>query len=77
MLLLNSERLALWADFRAEVINIRRAQQVVSNTASPMEVSALDGKGKFDKGGKGKGKGKSTDVNCNQCWKPGHMKRDC
>ena len=78
-LMLNSERLAKWVDFRAEVINIRRAQQVVSNTVSPMEVGALDGKGKFGKGGKGKGygKAKATDVTCNQCGMPGHLKKDC
>ncbi len=51
-LLLNSQRLAKWEDFRAEVISIRRAQQVVSNTMQPMEVGGLDGKGKLN-GGKG------------------------
>ncbi len=39
-LLLNAERLAKWPDFRMEVVNIRRAQQVVSNTAQNMEVGA-------------------------------------
>ena len=52
-LLLNTERLTKWADFRAEMINVRRAQQIVANRAQPMDIGALSGKGK----GKPKGKG--------------------
>jgi hypothetical protein len=75
-LLLNSERLAKWADFRAEVVNIRRAQQIVSASVQPMEVGALDGKGKFAKG-KGKGTGKASDQRCRQCGRIGHLQKDC
>ena len=81
-LLLNSERLVRWVDFRAELVSVRNAQQVVNSTASPMDVSALNkgdgkngkGKGKFS----GKGKGKSdVSVVCHLCGKSGHMKKDC
>ena len=51
-------------DFRTEVVNIRKAQQVVSGAAQPMEVGALDGKGKF-----AKGKG------CPYCQKKGYRGR--
>jgi len=58
-LLMNSERLAKWADFRAELLNVRRAQQVVSSTASPMDVSAFD-----KRKSKGKGKDNSREIVC-------------
>ena len=39
---LSSQRLIKWANFRAEVINVRRAQQIVSTSAQPMDVGACD-----------------------------------
>ena len=79
-LLMNSERLARWTDFRSELVCVRRAQQVISASVQPMDVGALDkGKGKGSRGGKGKGS--STDivkkVTCHQCGRQGHMKKDC
>ena len=74
-LLLNTERLTRWADFRAELINVRRAQQIVSSTATPMDVGALNAKG-----GKGKGKAKSkggADIVCHNCGRKGNMAREC
>ena len=81
-LLMNSERLARWTDFRSELVCVRRAQQVLSASAQPMDVGALDsGKGKGSRGGKGKGKGSSADpakkITCHQCGRQGHMKKDC
>ena len=78
-LLLNAERLSSWADFRSELINVRRAQQIVNASAQPMEVGALDGKyGKKGKKGGGKGKGSpSSDVVCHNCGRKGHRKADC
>ena len=37
---LSSQRLMKWANFRAEVINVRRAQQIVSASAQPMDIGA-------------------------------------
>jgi len=76
-LIMNSERLNTWPVFRDEVTNIRRAQTAVQNAQVPMDVSALEAKGKS------KGKGKSNaganlkDVTCHNCGKKGHYARDC
>jgi hypothetical protein len=67
-LLLKAERLVRWADLRAELVSVRRAQQVLNASAVPMDVGAL---------GKGGGKGKDATVTCHLCGKPGHMKKDC
>ena len=69
-LIMNSDRLKTWQEFRDEVCNIKRAQLAVASTATAMDVGAL---AKDLKGGKAKGngdKGKSSkDVVCQTCKK--------
>ena len=66
-LLMQSERLQLWPDFRDEIVNIRRAQ---ASLHMPMDIGALN------KGGKG-GKGASSSTVCWTCGKTGHRASDC
>lgn len=66
-LLMQSERLQLWPDFRDEIVNIRRAQ---ASLHMPMDIGALN------KGGKG-GKGASPSTVCWTCGKTGHRASDC
>ena len=40
-LFLNASRLAKWVDFRSEMINVRRAQQVANSSVQPMDVGSL------------------------------------
>ena len=61
-LLMQSERLQLWPDFRDEIVNIRRAQ---ASLHMPMDIGALN------KGGKG-GKGATSSTVCWTCGKTGH-----
>ena len=66
-LLMQSERLQLWPDFRDEIVNIRRAQ---ASLHMPMDIGALN------KGGKG-GRGATSSTVCWTCGKTGHRASDC
>lgn len=76
-MILNSERLRRWVDFREELISVSRVQTLAHATPVAMDISALQGKG-----GKGKGKGSKGNSGkhtgkCNNCGREGHWKREC
>ena len=66
-LLMQSERLQLWPDFRDEIVNIRRAQ---ASLHMPMDIGARN------KGGKG-GRGATSSAVCWTRGKTGHRASDC
>ena len=73
-LVMNAERLQAWGEFKEELVNIRRVQELTTGGPQPMEIGAL---------GKSKGKGKSKNLQlkpndkCYACGKAGHMAKDC
>ena len=87
-LLWNSERFQTWALFRRELVDVLRARAAASgayqmrrgandsNTA-PMEIDALDSKGKGGKKGMGKGKEKTDKDVCLKCGPRGHWAKNC
>ena len=67
-LLLYSERCDNYAEFRAEIDTIAKAQHTGILPSQPVDISALAGKG---------GSNRKFDGNCNNCGKKGHMAADC
>ena len=76
-LVMNAARLNTWADFREELITVRRAQQAVVGGASPMGVGALQYGGKKAGGGKHRKAGGGGGRECFTCGRAGHVARDC
>jgi hypothetical protein len=68
-----------WADFREELVNVRRAQAAASSSA-PMDVGSLNAKGSGKKGkhtgGGGKSGGKKAGGR-HRCGKMGHYANKC
>ena len=85
-LVLHASRLSTFQLLREEVRSVLITRQALGQGPTPMDIGALDVKGKGKAKGKGKGKnkdkGKANDkpdavMTCNYCGKVGHRKADC